>query len=344
MIAGKQLPDKDTLNKLLAVSRFSSALNACRTTNEVFRLTCDVCYELCPGIVAVSDYDETTQTYGMAYSKGLDKYLNSIRAIAGDDIMKKRVPASKIENDIAVDFHSPHLQVIPDGLYSYVLKQFPRFLCKAIEKIIGIKLIYSKAFYYDSISHGTLSLMVDREIEPEILKIADMLADSTTLVLHRMKVEKRVLESEKKYRLLAENTRDVIWTMDLNLKFTYVSPSSIFLTGYTAEEQLSNPVESFLPPASLKMMKEVFAQEMVNEQLPGSDPTRTRILEFQEYTKDGSIIWVEGQMSFLRDDQGRATGIVGVSRNISERKSVNKDLESFYSFCISRLTHSLARH
>lgn len=321
--------EEHNTDKLLIVSRFSSALNACTSPKEVFRISCDVCYDLCKGIIAISDYDEATKTYGMAANRGLDKFLKPISKLVGENAVNKRVLASSIEEDIAIDFHSPHLQVIPDCMYGYSFKQIPRMICRGIEKILNISMIYSKPFYYEGYSHGTLSLMVSKELNPEVLKVIDVLSDSITHVLHRMLVENRIKESEKKYRLLAENTRDVIWTMDLNLRFTYVSPSSIYLTGYTAEEQMQNSVKIFLPPSSLKMIKEVFIQELLLEQQAGTDPNRTRVLEFQEYTKNGSIIWVEGQMSFLRDSKGKAEGIVGVSRNISERKSVNKELESF---------------
>ena len=56
-------------------------------------------------------------------------------------------------------------------------------------------------------------------------------------------------ESERRFRLIAENTGDVIWQLDLvSLKFTYVSPSVERLRGYTPEEVLAQPIENGANP------------------------------------------------------------------------------------------------
>ncbi len=61
-------------------------------------------------------------------------------------------------------------------------------------------------------------------------------------VSDRKEIESKLRESEQLYRLLAENARDVIWTMDLNFRMTYVSPSVQDLCGYSIQETLSQPI------------------------------------------------------------------------------------------------------
>jgi PAS domain S-box-containing protein len=64
--------------------------------------------------------------------------------------------------------------------------------------------------------------------------------------------DRALKDSEEKYRRIAENSTDVVWTMDLNLRMTYVSPSVERLLGETVEAHLIKPVEKKLTENSLK--------------------------------------------------------------------------------------------
>ncbi|MCG2722374.1 MAG: PAS domain S-box protein, partial [Thermodesulfovibrionales bacterium] len=127
-------------------------------------------------------------------------------------------------------------------------------------------------------------------------------------------------KSEEKYRLIAENTADQISVLDMNLHFTYVSPAIMSLRGFTVEEAMEQTLEEVLTPESMRASLTIFEEEMQLEASGTADPDRTRILELEEYKKDGSIIWVEASFSFLRDKDRKPVGILIVSRDISERK------------------------
>jgi len=127
--------------------------------------------------------------------------------------------------------------------------------------------------------------------------------------------------SERRYRLLAENATDNIWTMSLDpLRFTYISPSVQKMRGYSVEEAMATTLEEILAPETLEMVSERLAEELAREASGSFDPDRSATLEMRQRCKDGSFMWVEGTMSFLRDENGKAVGILGVSRDISERK------------------------
>ena len=73
--------------------------------------------------------------------------------------------------------------------------------------------------------------------------------------------EKALQQRERLYRTLAENIKDVIWTMDLNFRFTYVSPATQDLQGWTVEELLELRLEDILTPGSLDRIYEEFQKE-----------------------------------------------------------------------------------
>ncbi len=133
-------------------------------------------------------------------------------------------------------------------------------------------------------------------------------------------------ESSERYRLLAEHIRDVIWTMDLDLRFTYVSPSIEPLLGYTPEQMLAMAPPDYLTAASLHRVQSVLQQELA-AQVENPDPRRSRDLELEMLRADGGTLWVEVRTQFLFDENDRPRGVLGVTRDISARKRAELDRE-----------------
>ncbi len=80
-----------------------------------------------------------------------------------------------------------------------------------------------------------------------------------------------------------------------------------------------------LPPHSLETVTKILEEELALE-TNGTDPNRTRVIEIEEYRKDRSIVWIENVLSFLRDDQNRPAAILGVSRDVTERRHLTEEL------------------
>jgi PAS domain S-box-containing protein len=147
----------------------------------------------------------------------------------------------------------------------------------------------------------------------------------------RKKAEEELRESEKNYRLLANNASDVIWVTDLNLNLTYVSPSVERMRGYTQEEVMALPVKKSFTPGSWKLLLSVFKEDLTKEDKGEIDLQQSRTVELMQYCKDGSTIWIEATTRFLRDENGKAAGVLGISRDITKRKEAEAEQERLYA-------------
>jgi two-component system cell cycle response regulator len=146
--------------------------------------------------------------------------------------------------------------------------------------------------------------------------------------MERWRAAKALEESERRYRLLAENASDMIWTMDMDLRLTYISPSVQRLRGYTVEEVMKQPIEQRMTSDSLERLRGVLKGGSAKKAAGQGSVSDSCTLEMEYFRKDGSTIWTESRIAFLRGPDRLPVGILGVTRDIVERKKAEEALRS----------------
>jgi len=137
-------------------------------------------------------------------------------------------------------------------------------------------------------------------------------------------IARRLADSEERHRLLAEHANDVIWTMSLDGRITYLSPAVERLRGFTVAEAMAQSIDEIHPPESRDISLAYFAR--LAELLSAGLPAEEFHGELEYRCKDGSTIWCDVQVIPHLDADGRPVEILGVSRDITERRRYEEEL------------------
>ncbi|MBU1564511.1 MAG: PAS domain S-box protein [Proteobacteria bacterium] len=137
--------------------------------------------------------------------------------------------------------------------------------------------------------------------------------------------QKALAESERRYRLLAENIRDVIWVSDVSFNPIYVTPSVQALSGYSQEEFLAMPIERHMSDDSRK--RYLGLRRTMDRALRNNSDIPASFFMCECLKKNGEAYWVEIVTTPFFSDDRTLQGFTGVIRDTTKRVSEQKELE-----------------
>lgn len=125
---------------------------------------------------------------------------------------------------------------------------------------------------------------------------------------------------------LTDNIKDVIFVLDMQMKYTYVSPSVKILSGYEPDEVMNQALADSFAPSSLDRAMKTLSEIMELEK-SGTNEALDRTLQLEIRRKDGNTVWTETNFSVVRDKKKQIVGILGVCRDITERKQAEERIQ-----------------
>lgn len=129
-----------------------------------------------------------------------------------------------------------------------------------------------------------------------------------------------------RYKYIIENLKDVIWEMNSDFAFTFLSPNAKNMAGYEAKEMIGRKITEFLVEDSKKYLIDQVSWHL-NEKVKGN-PSKTVLHDLQFICKNGLVIWVEVSAN-LMFEEGRFIGYIGTTRDITEKKGYERQLSKY---------------
>lgn len=272
--------------------------------------------------------------------------LVSFRDITTHKLMKEQLRASAEQNRLLIENASEGIGVIQDGMVEFInhsLLELTKYSEQEMRSRPFIEFVHPddqqmaaehhvKRLGGENVPHTCSFRIIDRNGHTKWLEVNAVpfawegrpaILDFVNDITERKAAEDALRESEKRYRLLADNVSDVIWVTDLNLRLTYTSPSIRHLLGYSVEEAMALKFEEVLTPASAEVGRNALAVALATRK---EDLLAPQTLEIEMKRKDGSTVWAESTHRFVWGQDGQPFEVLGVLREITERKQAEEAL------------------
>jgi diguanylate cyclase (GGDEF)-like protein/PAS domain S-box-containing protein len=138
-------------------------------------------------------------------------------------------------------------------------------------------------------------------------------------ITNKNKIYRELIESEKKYRIITENSSDLIKLTDKAGMIQYASPSHFHLLGYHQEEVCQKSISSFVVPEDIQLFNNLLKE--INATKAAAS------VEFKSLKRDGCPIWFHTIGKPILNERDEVVSIVFVAREITERKKYEEKLK-----------------
>ena len=163
-------------------------------------------------------------------------------------------------------------------------------------------------------------------LKKEHSQLVELKNDLENEVLEHMQTEEALRESERRYRLIADNVADIIWTMNMDLNFTYISPSIYSMRGLTVSEAMDQSLDKVMLPESLEKVMNLFTEKLALAESDDPEGYQPVYFEVEQTCKDGSVIQTGNMARFLPGSGNKPASILGVTRDITHQKQAEQAL------------------
>ncbi|HNY10443.1 MAG TPA: PAS domain S-box protein [Candidatus Wallbacteria bacterium] len=268
--------------------------------------------------VMVNSFDEAETIATTMAFYGIEKHIEKILEVLG----RHPVGKSYIINDKSYKkyLNTGKIELFPVDFYTLTFKQVPEAVCKMLENLLGIDLIYGAGFSKSGVVFGNVIIIPPKNTQIPNRELITAFINQATVALQRKRAEEILRENEERYKLLVENATDVIYTVSCTGAVTSINDAAEKVTGWKKDEIIGKQFTSLMHPDDVKY---AFENHKVHNN--GLQPERT---EFRFLCRSGEYKTAEFATAPLFKD-GRVIGRFGIARDVTARKKAQEELLKF---------------
>ncbi|THB67559.1 MAG: PAS domain S-box protein, partial [Spirochaetaceae bacterium] len=251
-----------------------------------------------------------------------------IRKISSDSGIFSAVhilAGKKLESIVAPLDNSAYQHILktvvgyPGSIHELSFGSLPPKISQAIQTATGLQQFAAISHAHRGELYGATLLAFRKQQTMPALQIMAAYSEIVAAALRNSRAETALKNSEEKYRQLTEHASDIIWTADLNMELSYISPSIKTVLGFSPAEYMALSPFQRHPDKQVAALQAQLTSE-IDIAKTDSHP-KTYMVDAQHYRADGSLVWLAMHISLLRDENGRPYGLHGISRdNTATRK------------------------
>jgi PAS domain S-box-containing protein len=323
------ITDKNFANteQLRLLAQNSLRINKLETSEAVINETCLQVKEIIgKGYVVGTLMHDSSQTLSVKAAQGFedDRLVSTILHLTGTDLFKIQYPVNDLTPEELSFCRSGHLELSDDGLYTILIRKFPRAVCTAVESLLGIRFVYSMGLVHRHIHLGSIVIAsVDNStIEASEFIIEDLVAQAAAAI-SRIHTEISLRENEERYYNLSRITSGFrfssIKTGENDFTLEWITGVIEEITGYSPEEVLQRAGWGFMVHAD---DSPIFKQS-ITSLFPGDGHS----CELRIIHKNGSVRWLKASSRVVADELSAGYRLFGGCEDITERKRAEEALQ-----------------
>ena len=278
---------------------------------DIFQLVAEELGKLAPGSgIIVNSYEPSTDSTVVRSIVGPPEMVAEAHTVFGPELIGIALPMSEEARQRLAEGRLVHIE---GGLYELAFHELTLELCQEIERRAGVRSTYAQPFTRKGDFLGTASI-ISPAPTLERARLIEAFTRQAAVAMQRRHVENQLRQGESRFRLLAENSPDVVFRLRLEPRWAveYVCPAITGLIGLTPQELYAD-----IEAGVRRVHPEDWPALRSALRVPTQEPFPVRLQR-----QDGAYVWTEFKLTPIRDPRGVIVAVEGIVRDIAARKRV----------------------